>query len=321
MCNKEEYSTNAEQPKNVDHQKKSNKKTVIFCSILAMVIVAVILIFTLVCFHDWQEATCISPITCSKCGKTEGEALPHEWIDATCVAPKTCKACNLTEGHPLDEDDFLKDLAKGLEDRWILTNADEGKETLTKADWEKYFDAEYNIISKYANANFENQTMSKLAKKYVECIVQSKECLPYVGTNQWQTKYSNGVYNTRVETLYKINSITPIPVSEENKKELQNLITNGEVIDMVRDLLKTVKFEKTEESYGWKTYQAVVMNSTTIDFSHFAFEIDLIDKDGVTLTTAYSSVDNWDAGERSRFTFSTNEKFVEMEVERASWNF
>lgn len=48
--------------------------------------------------HDWQEATCAAPKTCSKCGKTTGEALPHTWIDATCQVPKTCSVCQATEG-------------------------------------------------------------------------------------------------------------------------------------------------------------------------------------------------------------------------------
>lgn len=51
--------------------------------------------------HDWVEATCEVPKTCSKCGKTEGEALGHEWVEATCEAPKTCSRCGKTEGEAL----------------------------------------------------------------------------------------------------------------------------------------------------------------------------------------------------------------------------
>lgn len=35
------------------------------------------------CKHEWQDATCTEPKTCSKCGETEGEALGHtpgEWV-------------------------------------------------------------------------------------------------------------------------------------------------------------------------------------------------------------------------------------------------
>lgn len=51
--------------------------------------------------HDWQEATCKEPMTCAKCGKTEGEKLSHEWKEATCAAPKTCELCGKTKGDAL----------------------------------------------------------------------------------------------------------------------------------------------------------------------------------------------------------------------------
>jgi len=51
--------------------------------------------------HEWVEATCTEPKTCSKCGETEGEALGHTWTDATCTAPKTCSVCAETEGEAL----------------------------------------------------------------------------------------------------------------------------------------------------------------------------------------------------------------------------
>lgn len=51
--------------------------------------------------HDWQEAACTTPETCSECGKTKGEALGHTWQDATCTAAKTCSTCGETEGNAL----------------------------------------------------------------------------------------------------------------------------------------------------------------------------------------------------------------------------
>ena len=73
------------------------KKTALFLLLLA-------LICTLTacgCKHEWQEATCETPKTCSLCQETEGEPLGHSWVDATCEAPKTCTNCALTEGDAL----------------------------------------------------------------------------------------------------------------------------------------------------------------------------------------------------------------------------
>ena len=51
--------------------------------------------------HDWGEADCTTPKTCSVCNTTEGAALGHSWTDATCTTSKTCSVCGATEGAPL----------------------------------------------------------------------------------------------------------------------------------------------------------------------------------------------------------------------------
>lgn len=54
------------------------------------------------CKHEWVEADCITPKTCSQCGETEGEAMGHRWQDATCEAPQTCSRCGIAEGNKAD---------------------------------------------------------------------------------------------------------------------------------------------------------------------------------------------------------------------------
>lgn len=53
------------------------------------------------CKHEWKDATCMEPKTCTKCGKTEGNNRRHEWKDATCIEPKTCTLCGETKGNSL----------------------------------------------------------------------------------------------------------------------------------------------------------------------------------------------------------------------------
>ena len=54
--------------------------------------------------HEWKDATCTEPKTCTVCGQTEGEPAGHEWKDATCTEPKTCSKCGLTEGEAAGHD-------------------------------------------------------------------------------------------------------------------------------------------------------------------------------------------------------------------------
>lgn len=51
--------------------------------------------------HNWNEATCTTPKTCTDCEEIEGEALGRTWIEATCTEAKTCTVCGLTEGEAL----------------------------------------------------------------------------------------------------------------------------------------------------------------------------------------------------------------------------
>lgn len=219
---------------------------------------------------------------------------------------------------PVDEK-FMASLAKGLEARWELTTAQKGDNL--KSDWESYFDAEYNEIKKYKEESFENQELERWAKTYIHCIEASYEALAYYGTNQWATKYTNGIYHERAVALYEIHNIAPVPVSTENSEHLIAIINDGEVIKMVNNLFETVNFKKVEESYGWTTYEAVVENTTSIAFSYFYFDVDLIDKDGVTISTETAVAENWEAGEKLKFSFSTDESFEEMDVEYCGWDF
>ena len=52
--------------------------------------------------HEWADATCTEPKTCTVGGETEGEALGHQWVDATCEEAKHCSVCGETEGEPLE---------------------------------------------------------------------------------------------------------------------------------------------------------------------------------------------------------------------------
>ena len=50
------------------------------------------------CEHEWADADCVTPKTCTKCEEIEGAPLGHTWSAATCIDPKTCEECGATEG-------------------------------------------------------------------------------------------------------------------------------------------------------------------------------------------------------------------------------
>lgn len=72
--------------------------------VLLPALMCLVLLSGCMCSHEWAEATCTSPKTCTKCEKTEGETLAHEMVEANCIEAKHCANCDLTEGEPLGHD-------------------------------------------------------------------------------------------------------------------------------------------------------------------------------------------------------------------------
>ena len=69
-------------------------------ALFLIVTLSAVLLAGCACQHEWEEATCLTPKTCTLCQATEGEALGHSWEEATCAVPKTCATCGETEGEP-----------------------------------------------------------------------------------------------------------------------------------------------------------------------------------------------------------------------------
>ncbi len=89
---------------------------------------------TEVCEHQWIEATCTEPKTCSLCGITEGEPLEHDFAPATVDSPKKCKVCGFEEGDAvkvteitLPEGFFNKPIYSALNDDFLIC-ADESSD-------------------------------------------------------------------------------------------------------------------------------------------------------------------------------------------------
>ena len=77
------------------------KRTIAF---LLMAVMLVSLLTACGCKHEWAEATCTDPKTCTLCEETEGDSLGHSYLDATCEAPKTCRRCGKTKGDALEHE-------------------------------------------------------------------------------------------------------------------------------------------------------------------------------------------------------------------------
>lgn len=71
--------------------------------ILALLIITVcaLMLASCGCEHEWAEASCLTPKTCTLCEQTEGEATGHAWQPADCINPETCSHCGEQRGAAL----------------------------------------------------------------------------------------------------------------------------------------------------------------------------------------------------------------------------
>lgn len=77
------------------------KKMWIFATLL---LVAVVMLAGCGHTHEWTEASCTAPKTCTGCGETEGEPLGHQLSEANYQSPAQCSVCGATEGSVLTPD-------------------------------------------------------------------------------------------------------------------------------------------------------------------------------------------------------------------------
>jgi len=121
--------------------------------------------------------------------------------------------------------------------------------------------------------------------------------------------------------LFNIHSISPVPVAEETKDFLQDLLNNGETIQMVSQLFDEVYFHKIKNYDGTYQYEASVKNITSLEFATFTFEVHLLDEDRNLLATETITETFWEPGEKRWFIFYPDVEFDIIDVKYADWTF
>lgn len=231
------------------------------------------------------------------------------------------------------DEEFIKSLSKALEKRWDLSDKQEEQE---KADDKKvqmgsdehkklyisYVDAELPELENYKDAKFKDSKLQEKAIQYINLLNDQKTALDYIQVDYKKYLQLWGkAYNQRTQLIIDFVNDYGLTVSEKYSQILKDLMLNGQEVTkaednkaLVKTMIDAIKFEKVEDSHGYKKYQAVVENTTGTDFSSFQLSINLLDKDGVIIDTTYASVSNWNKGQKVRFEFSTDKDFTSTSI-------
>lgn len=237
------------------------------------------------------------------------------------------------EIHYADED-FVKDMAKGLEARWTLNEQDESKEGYDAIDLQSseykdmmisYINAELDCIGKYKDEKFEDSKLQEETISYINLLNDHIEICDYIPVDYYG-KYLEEfqpIYDGRSKIIQDMADNYGLTVSDKFQSNLDEFKTNSKLVQekdaqeqAIDSMLSNIRFEEVPDEYAgdWKTYQGVVENTTGSDFSTFAVNINLLNADGVIVETAYDQVSNFTNGAKAQFEFSTDKEFTSTEV-------
>ncbi len=218
---------------------------------------------------------------------------------------------------PVSNQEFTQAVVNGLQAHWTITDA--AQQNLSADQFVDAMQKEYDAVKDYENKSFADENMEKPAKDYISAVKDSIDAVSYYDNNsKFEQKYTKEAYPRRCSALYQINKIEPLSVSESQKSDLNDVLGDGELSYASGLIAKNAEFKKEKDKYEgetYHTYSAVVKNTSDIDFSYFSFDINLVDKDGVTVKTTTASTENWKAGSKHRFEFSTDKKFKKIEIQ------
>lgn len=291
------------------------------------------------CNHEWQDATCLAPRTCVRCGEVQGKVRAHTWGNTACNNPAPCTVCGTTEGIELThtwrsdckiciycghdqrpaDDRFMDKLTEGINTRWSMFWYEDS--TLTKEDWKACIQAEYDRIGPFMEEKFRDSSLGEAARSYIRCVAESLEAVQTFDPQTWADVYDAKIFQEQCMALYRINQIRPVTAAEEHAARLEYTLNQGETINMIFPFFDEIMFLYVDGSKTIKKYETTLTNTTSLTFKKFTFEIDLYDENGNVLDTVESTAGQWKPGSKQRFNFKTNVEFHSLKVGFARWEF
>ena len=287
--------------------------------------------------HIFTDTNCVSPAPCAVCSKYDGIVLTHTWAEHRSI----CTLCGLDERST--DERFMDGISAGLEARWNMVDEDlatleaaavaEAERTgrkkktvqpvFTRDRMKEFVQAEYDQVIGYRGSSFESQSFIDWAEYYIDGVLVSIDEMDTLAeTVHLVEQYARDGYHMQSVALYHLNQAIPVIVSEEHQDELQTMLTNGEAIAKVSDLMAGISFQPVATTPdGRDRLEAMVTNNTGLHFASFSFDVNLFDKDGGYLATKTLTADNWEPGEKRSLSFYTVKNTYQMQMMFATWMF
>lgn len=228
------------------------------------------------------------------------------------------------------DEQFIKDMSKGLQARWDLIDKNEKKDEEVDPQSQEEKDmtldciqAELDCVEKYTDEKFNDSKLQEYAVKYVNLLKQHKDACKYIPVDYYG-KYSeelDSIYNERSKIIEDLVENYNLTVDKKHQDTLDEFKTNSQLVkdqdameESVKNMLANIQFTEVSNEDGWKTYQGVVENTTGKDISTLNVDINLKNADGIIVETTYDDVSNFTKGAKAQFEFYTDKDFATTEV-------
>ncbi|MFY9282825.1 MAG: FxLYD domain-containing protein [Miniphocaeibacter sp.] len=238
-----------------------------------------------------------------------------------------CSSNNVKDSTKINyaDKEFLSSFKKGLEKRWDLPEIDLTMDIQEqKEEYLKAIDIELNEIKGYSSEKFEDTKLQEKALSYINILKEQRESLDYFTVDEIKFYETwDKISAERSKILVDLVDSYKIEFSEKYKNILDDFKLNAQMAieddtknKEIEDIVNKVEFTKVKEEYGSSYYEAVVENTSSVEFEHFSLEISLIDEEGIIVESTYSNnISNWKPGQKFKFEFVTQTTFAKMEFE------
>lgn len=229
------------------------------------------------------------------------------------------------------DEDFLKDLASGLQKRWDKADEYENDDLFTDADAFvehriECINIELDTLSKYKDEKFKDSKLQEKVISYINCLNDTLSTMDYAKVDV--TKYSEDwdkYYNQRSKLIASFYNDFGLEVEERYKTTLKDFLNNAKAVEYkeqqeeaINSMIEKIQYECIEDSYSWRTYSAIVENTTGIDFNTLNLGINLLDSDDIIIESTYASINNFSSGQKAKIEFSTDKDFTSVDT-KVDW--
>lgn len=206
------------------------------------------------------------------------------------------------------DDDFLNDMAKGLEARWEFSDSAAAEKMDEDEVMTTAIAKELDIIGSYSDGTFKDTKLQEYAISYINALNKQNEALEYYDADYF--KYCDmfeAAYIERCQLIVNINKEYGIPVSSKYQDTLDDMSTTGNKADEKDNITKAIEkqIKNADITMEDDNLVMVIENTTDKTLVDVDFQIKYYDADGVKIETDDYYIEDWAPGEKTKVSFWT----------------